>query len=145
MRPESRRLLQSWLKQEEPSSRSLAELLPELEKDSADVAPLARFLAIKEREERARMALLLRAQWYRSFSWKMVGALFVFGGAALVVFWAGWKELAFPAAIFFFAGAAAYYLLIQAMATRRSQRDEKALREIQERCRRELAALRDTL
>ena len=142
---ESRRLLLEWLKAEEPEGRRLAALLAELAEKGAEVAPLARYLAIKEKEEKALLALLERERWHRSFSWRMVTALFAFGGVALVGFVAWGGEPAFQAALFFFAGGTTYYLLAQAMATWSSRRDRQALASIQERCRQELEELRREL
>lgn len=145
MTPDNRRLLRDWLKAEEHKGPRLPTLLEELGKKRPDLSPLARYLTIKETEERAYAAVLERARWFRSFSWKMVGALLAFGVAGMVffLFWRG--EQAFLASIFFFAGGASYYLLVQAMATRRSQRDQKALAKIREHCRRDLEALREEL
>ena len=142
---ESRRLLLDWLKSEEPEGRRLAALLAELAEKGGDAAPLARYLAIKEKEEKALLALLGRERWHRSFSWRMVTALFAFGVAALVVFTALGGEPAFRAALFFFAGGTAYYLLAQAMAIWSGRRDQQALASIQDRCRQELEELRREL
>ncbi|MGH9805146.1 MAG: hypothetical protein ACRD4D_08225 [Candidatus Acidiferrales bacterium] len=139
---ESRRLLLDWLKSEEPEGRRLAALLAELAERGGDIAPLARYLAIKEKEEKALLALAERERWHRSFSWRMVTALFTFGIVSLVVFvtWGG--EPAFLAAIFFFAGGTTYYLLAQAMASWSGRRDRGALASIRDRCRKELEELR---
>jgi len=142
---ESRRLLLDWLKSEEPEGRRLAALLTELAEKGGDAAPLARYLAIKEKEEKAMLALLERERWHRSFSWRMVTALFAFGVAGLVVFTAWGGEPAFRAALFFFAGGTTYYLLAQAMATWSGRRDRQALASIQERCQQELEELRREL
>ena len=141
MNPETRRLLLRWLKKEEHEDSHLSALLAELGEKQREVAPLARYLAIKEREEKARRAVLDRARWFRSFSWRLIGALFTFGilGLALFLLWGG--EEAFLASILFFAGGASFYLVVQSMATWRSRKDEKALAWIRERCRRELEAL----
>lgn len=142
---ESRRLLLEWLKFEGPEGRRLAELLAELAEKGGDAAPLARFLAIKDKEEKALLALLERERWHRSFSWRMVTALFAFGLVALVVFVAWGGEPAFLSAIFFFAGGTTYYLLAQAMAVWSGRRDQRALARIRERCRQELEELRREL
>lgn len=142
---ESRRLLLDWLKSEEPEGRRLAALLAELVEKGGDAAPLARFLAIKDKEEKALLALLERERWHRSFSWRMVTALFAFGVAGLAVFVAWGGEPAFLAAIFFFAGGTTFYLLAQAMATWSGRRDRRALASIRERCRQELEELRREL
>ena len=142
---ESRRLLLDWLKSEEPEGRRLAQRLAELAAKGGEFAPLARYLVIKEKEEKALLALLERERWHRTFSWRMVTALFAFGGAALVGFVAWGGEPAFRAAIFFFFGGTSYYLLAQAMATWSSQRDRRALAKIREQCRAELEELRREL
>ncbi|MEE9234955.1 MAG: hypothetical protein V3U28_05930 [Candidatus Acidoferrales bacterium] len=145
MNPDNRRLLLDWLKAEKGEAGRLAALLAELGERHPDLAPLAHYLTIKEREERALQALQERERWYRSFSWRLVRVLFAFGAASLLLFvlWGG--EPAFLASIFFLAGGAGFYLLVQAMATLGSHRDHKALAEIQERCRGELNALRKEL
>jgi hypothetical protein len=145
MQPEIRRLLLDWLKEEEHEGRRLPVLLAELKEKRAELAPLARYLAAKESEERALRAELDREAWFRSFSVKLITSLFIFGFLALAAFatWGG--EGAFRAAIFFFAGAAGYYLVAQALATWRSHRDQKRLRAIQEKCRNELEELRGEL
>jgi len=139
---ESRRLLLDWLKSEEPEGRRLAALLAELVKKGGDLAPVGRYLAIKDKEEKAMLALLERERWHRSFSWRMVTALFAFGVLAFLGFVAWGGEPAFLSSIFFFAGGTTYYLLAQAMATWSSRRDRLALAGIQERCRGELEELR---
>jgi hypothetical protein len=145
MTPDNRRLLLDWLEAEERQGRPLSTLLQELREKRPELALLARYLAAKETEERAQVAVLERARWFRSFSWRMVVALFAFGVAGMVffLFWRG--EQAFLGSIFFFAGGASYYLLVQAMATRRSQRDQKALAEIRRRCQEDLHRLRREL
>ncbi len=142
MNPDDRRLLLDWLAAEEGGARRLPDLLTELAERRKDLAPLARILALKETEDRARMAVLDRERWFRSFSWKMITALFMFGvlGMMFFILWGG--DQAFLASIFFIAGGASFYLLVQAMASWRSRHDQKALTEIRERCRGELAALR---
>lgn len=144
MTPDNRRLLLGWLKDEQTESRRLAEFLAELA-DHPELSALARFLAVKESEERARQAVLDREQWFRSFSWRMVVALFAFGilGLALFALWGG--QAAFLASIFFIAGGASFYLVAQTMAIYRSHSDRKALEEIRARCRRELEDLRKEL
>lgn len=142
---EGRRLLLDWLKSEEPEGRRLAALLAELAEKGGDAAPLARYLAIKDKEEKAMLALLERERWHRSFSWRMVTALFAFGVVAFMGFVAWGGEPAFLAAIFFVAGGTTYYLLAQAMATWSSRRDRQALAGIRERCRKELEELRREL
>lgn len=145
MNADNRRLLLDWLEAEEHHARPLLELLTELADKRQELASLARFLAIKQSEESARRAVLERERWFRSFSWRMVVALFAFGVAGMLAFvlWGG--EQAFLSSIFFFAGGASFYLLVQAMATVRSRRDRRTLAEIQERSRRERAALRKEL
>lgn len=145
MNPDDRRLLLDWLKAEEQEGYRLSTLLAELSEKRHDLTPLVRYLAIKETEERALAAVKERERWFRSFSWRLVGALFAFGAAGMLlfVFWGG--EEAFLASLFFFAGGASFYLLVQAMATWRSRGDQKALGEIRERCRRDLEALRQEL
>jgi hypothetical protein len=61
-------------------------------------------------------------------------------GMMFFILWGG--DQAFLASIFFIAGGASFYLLVQAMASWRSRHDQKALTEIRERCQGELAALR---
>ncbi|MCI0403880.1 MAG: hypothetical protein L0212_10205 [Acidobacteria bacterium] len=145
MRPDIRRLVLDWLKEEGREGRRLPVLLKELGEKRGELAPLARYLASKEAEERALRAELDREAWFRSFSVKLISSLFIFGFLALAAFatWGG--EGAFQAALFFFAGAASYYLVAQALATWRSHRDQKKLRAIQERCRQELDELRKEL
>ncbi len=138
----SRRLLLEWLKEEEREGRRLPALLAELQEKRIELAPLARYLAIKEAEERALRAELEREAWFRSFSLRLVTSLFVFGFLALAAFALAGGEGAFRAAIFFMAGAASYYLVAQALATWRGQRDQKKLRAIRERCQKELEELR---
>jgi hypothetical protein len=145
MNPDIRKLLLEWLKREGSEGRRLPVLLAELKEKSAELAPLARYLAAKEAEERALRAELDREAWFRSFSVKLISSLFLFGFLALAGFYLWGGEAAFRAAIFFFAGAASYYLVAQAMATWRSQRDQKKLRAIQEKCRKELEELRREL
>jgi len=145
MQPDTRRLLLDWLKEEEREGRRLPVLLAELKEKRAELAPLARYLAAKEAEERALRAELDREAWFRSFSVKLVSSLFIFGFLALAAFAALGGEAAFHAAIYFFAGAASYYLVAQSLATWRSHRDQKKLRAIQERCRKELEELRKEL
>jgi hypothetical protein len=142
---ETRRLLLDWLKSEGPEGRRLAVLLAELAEKGGDAAPLARFLAIKDNEEKALLALLERERWHRSFSWRMVTALFAFGAAAFAGFVAWGGEPAFMAAIFFFAGGTTYYLLAQAMATWSGRRDRRALAKVRERCCEELEELQREL
>lgn len=145
MNPETRRLLLRWLQKEEHEDCRLSALLVELTEKQGEVALLGRYLAIKEREEKARQAVLDRERWFRSFSWRLIGALFAFGilGLTLFLLWGG--EEAFLASILFFAGGASFYLVVQSMATWRSRKDEKALARIRERCRRELEALRQEI
>ena len=71
------------------------------------------------------MAVLDRERWFRSFSWKMITALFMFGvlGMMFFILWGG--DQAFLASIFFIAGGASFYLLVQAMASWRSRHDQK--------------------
>jgi len=145
MHPEIRRLVLEWLSEEEREGRRLPVLLAELKEKRAELAPLARYLAAKEAEERALRAELDREAWFRGFSVKLVSSLFIFGFLALAAFAALGGEAAFRAAIFFFAGAASYYLVAQSLATWRSHRDQKKLRAIQERCRKELEELRKEL
>lgn len=145
MHPDTRRLLLDWLKEEEREGRRLPVLLAELKEKRAELAPLARYLAAKETEERALRAELDREGWFRSFSVKLISSLFIFGFLALAAFAALGGEAAFQAAIYFFAGAASYYLVAQSLATWRSHRDQKKLRAIQERCRKELEELRREL
>ncbi len=142
MQAENRRLLLEWLKQEEREGKRLPALLAELQEKRIELAPLARYLAIKEVEERALRAELEREAWFRSFSLRLVTSLFVFGFLALAVFASIGGEGAFRTAIFFLAGAASYYLVAQALATWRGQRDRKKLQAIQERSRKELEELR---
>ena len=142
MDAENRRLLLDWLKAEEGEGRRLPALLAELREKRVEWAPLARYLTIKEAEERALRAELEREGWFRSFSLRLVTSLFVFGFLALGVFALIGGEGAFRAAIFFLAGAASYYLVAQALATWRGQRDRKKLQAIQERSRKELEDLR---
>jgi predicted lysophospholipase L1 biosynthesis ABC-type transport system permease subunit len=145
MTPEQRRLLLDWLAAEEREGRRLSELLAELEQKHAELAPLARFLAIKETEETARRTVLQREQWFRSFSWRLVGALFTFGVLGLLLFLAWGGEEAFLASILFFAGGASFYLVVQAMASWSSYKDRKALAQVRERYRQELEELRRQL
>ncbi len=142
MQAENRRLLLEWLKQEEREGKRLPALLAELQEKRIELAPLARYLAIKEGEERALRAELEREAWFRSFSLRLVTSLFVFGFLGLAVFALIGGERAFRTAIFFVAGAASYYLVAQALATWRGQRDQKKLRAIRERCQKELEELR---
>jgi hypothetical protein len=143
MHPDNRKLLREWLREEEREGRGLAKRLAELREKSAEWAPLARYLAIKEAEERALRAELEREAWFRSFSLRLVTSLFVFGFLALAVFALVGGEGAFRAAIFFTAGAASYYLVAQALATWRGQRDQKKLQAIRKRCEKELQELRE--
>ena len=145
MPPDNRKLLLEWLGEEEREGQRLAARLAELREKRSELAPLARYLAIKEAEERALRAELEREAWFRSFSLRLVTSLFVFGFLALAVFALVGGEGAFRAAIFFTAGAASYYLVAQALATWRGQRDQKKLRAIQERCQMELQELRREL
>jgi hypothetical protein len=142
---EIRGLILRWLQEEEGQEPRLSTLLNRLGKERKDLAPLARYLEIKEREETARRAVLDREHWFRSFSWRLVGALFAFGvlGLVLFLFWGG--EEAFLASILFFAGGASFYLVVQAMASWRSHKDQRALARIRERCQIELEALRQEL
>lgn len=142
---EGRRLLRDWLQSEGPEGERLAKRLAELAERGGDWAPLARYLAAKEKEEKALLAFGERERWHRTFSWRMVTALFAFGGAALVGFGAWGGQAAFRAAIFFVFGGTSYYLLAQAMATWSSRRDRRALEKIREECRAELEALRREL
>lgn len=142
MNPDLRRLLRSWLEAEEEDPRRLSALLEELAAKRPELAPLARLLALKEAEEKALLTLRERERWFRSFSWRMIGALFTFGIVGLLVFvWWGGEE-AFLASIFFLAGGASFYMVLQAMATYRSHRDQEAMAEIQQRYRCEREALR---
>lgn len=142
MNPELRWLLRRWLETEEEDPQQLSALLEELGTKHPQLAPLARLLALKEAEEKALLALRERERWFRSFSWRMIGALFTFGIVGLLVFvWWGGEE-AFLASIFFLAGGASFYLVLQAMATYHSHREQKARAEIQQRYRREREALR---
>ena len=124
MNPEIRRLVLEWLSEEEREGQRLPVLLAELKEKRAE---------------------LDREAWFRGFSVKLVSSLFIFGFLALAAFAALGGEAAFRAAIFFFAGAASYYLVAQSLATWRSHRDQKKLRAIQERCRKELEELRKEL
>lgn len=142
---ERRRLLLDWLQSEEREGVRLAQRLAELAAKGDDVAPLARYLTIKDKEEKALLALAERERWHRTFSWRMVTALFAFGGVSLVGFVAWGGEAAFRAALFFFFGGTSYYLLAQAMATWSSQRDRRAMAKIREQCRAELKELRREL
>ncbi len=143
MPPDNRKLLREWLREDEREGRGLAKRLAELGEKSAEWAPLARYLAIKEAEERALRAELEREAWFRSFSLRLVTSLFVFGFLALAVFALAGGDGAFRGAIFFIAGAAGYYLVAQTLATWRGQRDQKKLQSIRERCRKELQELRE--
>ena len=145
MHPDIRRLILEWLNEEEREGRRVPILLKELQEKRAELAPLARYLASKEAEERALRAELDREGWFRSFSVKLITSLFIFGFVALAGFYLWGGEAAFQAALYFFAGAASYYLVAQSMATWRSHRDQKKLRAIQEKCRGELEALRREL
>lgn len=142
MNPAERRRLLKWLEAEERESQRLPDLLAQLAEEDKVLRPLARFLAIKDAEERARITVLDRARWYRSLSWRLTGYLFGIGAAGtfLFILWGG--ESAFMASIFFFLGCASFYLLAQATTTARSRRDQKALEKIHERSRQELADLR---
>ncbi|HXE76147.1 MAG TPA: hypothetical protein VNN18_11015 [Candidatus Xenobia bacterium] len=142
MASDNRKLLLAWLREEEREGRSLAKRLEELGGKSAELAPLARFLALKETEERALRAELDREAWFRSFSLRLVTSLFVFGFLALAAFAVAGGDSAFRGALFFIAGAASYYLVAQALATWRGQRDQKKLRTIRERCQKALQELR---
>lgn len=143
MHPDNRKLLREWLREEEREGRRLPALLAELREKRIELAPLARYLAIKEAEERALRAELEREAWFRSFSLRLVTSLFVFGFLALAVFALLGGDGAFRGAIFFIAGAASYYLVAQALATWRGQRDQKKLQAIRERCQKELQELRE--
>ncbi len=145
MNPEDRRLLLAWLTPGETERPPLARLLDELAEKRVPLAPLARYLAIKQREETALAVLAERERWFRYFSWRMVGALFAFGVAGLAFFVAWGGEQAFLGAIFFLAGGASFYLITQAMATWRARQDQKARARIRQRCDQELEALRAEL
>ncbi|MFQ5695862.1 MAG: hypothetical protein ACE5HB_07730 [Terriglobia bacterium] len=143
MNPETRRLLLRWLEEEARDDRRLSDYLHELQEKHRELAPLARYLALREQEERASQAVLDRERWFRGFSWRLIQALFAFGVVSLGIFllWGG--EEAFMGALFFVAGGATFYLVAQAMATYRSHRDQKALTRIREQFRREVDALRE--
>jgi hypothetical protein len=143
MHPDNRRLLREWLQEEQREGRRLPALLAELREKRIDWAPLARYLAIKETEERALRAELEREAWFRTFSLRLVTSLFVFGFLALAAFALAGGDEAFRGAIFFIAGAASYYLVAQALATWRGQRDRKKLQAIRQRCQKELQELRE--
>lgn len=145
MTSDSRKLLRDWVQAEEPDGQRLAVLLDELAGKPGDLGGLARYLAIKEREDKAQQAVLDRERWFRAFSWRLVGALFAFGILGLALFLALGGEEAFLASIFFFAGGASFYLVAQAMTTWSGRKDRKALAAIRARCRSELEALRQEL
>ncbi|MFQ5696115.1 MAG: hypothetical protein ACE5HB_09015 [Terriglobia bacterium] len=142
MKPQTLPLLRRWL-EEEGEGRRLSALLNELQEKHRELAPLARYLALREQQERASQAVLDRERWFRGFSWRLIQVLFVFGVMSLGIFllWGG--EEAFLGALFFVAGGATFYLVAQAMATYRSHRDQRALEKIREQFRQELDALRE--
>lgn len=144
MNPADRRLLLELLDAEEREGRPLSSLLDQLAADK-DRAALARFLAIKEKEERARQAVLDHERWFRSFSWRLMGALFAFGVLGLGIFVAWGGEAAFSGALFFIAGGASFYLVAQAMTAWRGHKDRKALTIIRARCLQEMQELRGSL
>lgn len=153
---ELRALLAGLVADESSESPRLARVLAELgdqadEAGGADragasaLAQLAAYLRTKEAQDRARMAFEDRQRWHRRLSWRLVRSVMLFGVLAVAVFalWGG--EKGFEAAIFFVAGGATFYFMAQATLVWRLKGDERALADVERRCRGELDELAGAL
>jgi len=135
-------LVRSLVDAERDGRRRLADVLDALDDEHAS---LARFLRIKEEEDRARVAHRDRTAWHRQLSWRLVRAVFFFGIVSGLLFVVLGDERAIEPAIWFIGGGATYYLFAQVVTLGRARADDRGLRAAEERARQNLDALAASL
>ena len=140
-------LVRSLIAEERADGRQATRRLNDAIADLADTEHelLGRFLAIKEVEDRARVAYLDRTNWHRKLSWRLVRAVFFFGVLSGVMFVIFGNDATIEAAIWFIGGGAGYYLCAQIVTLGRARADERGLKVAEERARADLDALASSL
>ena len=125
------------------NARRLTDAIADLE--DTEHALLGRFLAIKELEDRARVAYLDRTSWHRQLSWRLVRAVFFFGILSGVLFVIFGNDATIDAAIWFIGGGAGYYLCAQIVTLGRARVDERGLKAAEQRARTDFDELATSL
>ena len=108
-------------------------------------APLARFLASKDRQHRRVFYLQSEKRWFSQFGWTLAKALMLFGllaGAAFLL--AGGRVTADQTVTLIF-GASAFYVLVYFLSIRRHSGNARKIEEIRSGYRAELRSILDDL